>query len=272
MEYLEFQCSECRCGLRIRAEHIEKMIRCPNCHALQRYNSAQLPASKAFAPQPVVGPSPMIDIGAWSLRTPEGLVLNNLSRQTFEAEIRTRNLGPGTWFQGGDFPEWTPLERLFQSQVPGKADRAGGAWTGHTTPTTTSIPVVTAGNSPNQGHSPPRPTSNMPSGTSTAPGPAGHLPTSYHNTLTSYYGVLPLEDQLPAPRAKLVLFMGILGLCLPCSFVFSLIGLFFGVGDVMRIGNGSMSSKGNTMLTIGIVLCVLGLFLGGCCTISIASK
>jgi hypothetical protein len=171
-----------------------------------------------------------VDTGSWSLRTPEGLLLAQLSRAAFESEIRARNLGPGTWFQGGDYPQWTPLERLFQSQVPGRTPRTdvGGAL---------------------------------------SPPPVFPAPTPAFPPLAAP----PLEQQMPSPRAQLVLALGVLGLFMPCSFVFSIVGLIFGVTDAIQIGNGSMSQQGSTMLTVGIVACILGLFLGGCCTISLLS-
>ncbi len=263
MEYLEFHCSECRCGLRIRAEHREKTIRCPNCHALQRYNPTSVPTVGPFADQPTAPGS--IDLGTWSLKMPDGIILGNLSRAAFEAEVRARNLGPGTLFQGGDFTQWTPLERLFQSQVPGKADKAGVGWVGHMAATSTPIPVTpsTAPISPTVLGSTPIP--------GPGPGAAGYVPPTYRGSNTSPTGALPYEQQLPAPRSHLVLVMGILGLVLPCTFVFSIIGLTLGIIDTMQMGNGKMSQKGSTMLTIGLVLGVLGLFTGGCCSISLLS-
>ncbi len=292
MDYLEFHCSECRCGLRIRAEHRDKTIRCPNCQALQRYyppatsfpgadssgmtGSANPTGSAGSAGQGAAGPlgngtSPSSDLdrGTWSLRTPAGRVLTGLSRSAFEQEIRTQQLGAGTWFQGGDFNDWTPLERLFQSQVPGRGQVAGGLWLG---------PVASAAQAPLTGWhaaaSPPAtPSSSGPRGYPSY-SPPQYPPHSYspQNAGATRYGALPLEAQLPAPRSKLVLFLGILGLCLPCSFVFSLVGLYIGVGDTLRIGNGNMSTDGSNTLTIGLVLCVLGLFLGGCCTVSVLSR
>jgi len=243
MDYLEFQCSECRCGLRIRSDQREKMIRCPNCQALQRYLAVPLnvpplsPTPWSLAAGSPPGPLGSLETGTWSLRTPEGLQLTNLSRGAFEAEIRTRHLGQGSWFQGGDFLQWTPLDRLFQSQVPGKTGPLAGG--------------VAAAVPPTSYHWPAPPLSAAP--------PPG---------LT---GALPLEQQLPSPRAHLVLALGILGLFMPCSFIFSMIGLIFGVTDAIQIGNGTLSNRGSTMLTIGILACILGLFLGGCCTISLLS-
>lgn len=265
MEYLEFHCSECRCGLRIRAEHREKTIRCPNCHALQRYNPTLTPLVTPFV-DPPTAPS-QIDQGAWSLKMPDGVILGNLTRAAFETEVRARNLGPGTLFQGGDFTQWTPLDRLFQSQVPGKADKAGGGWTGHATTASTPIPVVSSTDASRPGTFPATGAAPIP-----GPGPAGYMPNNPYSAPASHpRGALPLEQQLPAPRAHLVLVMGILGLLLPCTFVFSLIGLVLGIMDTMQMGNGTMSQKGSTMLTIGLVLSILGLFTGGCCTFSIVT-
>jgi len=272
MDYLEFHCSECRCGLRIRVEHRDKTIRCPNCQALQRY----YPPATSFPGAGSAGqgaggplgsgtpPGSELDRGTWSLRTPAGVVLSGLSRSAFEQEIRSQQLGTGTWFQGGDFSDWTPLERLFQSQVPGRGQAAGGLWMG---PVSSAAPAPLTGWNATAGPHSPAPSA----------GPRGYpaySPPQYppHNPGAPRYGALPLEAQLPAPRSKLVLFLGILGLCLPCSFVFSLAGLYFGIGDTLRIGNGNMSTEGSNTLTIGLVLCVLGLFLGGCCTTSILSR
>lgn len=266
MEYLEFHCSECRCGLRIRAEHREKTIRCPNCHALQRYTATPAPLASAIT-SPAATPN-QIDQGTWSLRMPDGIVLGNLSREAFENEVRARNLGHGTMFQGGDFTQWTPLEKLFQSQVPGKAERfGGGGWTGHSTPGSTPIPVSTTSGQTQppliQGTPVASPSANM-----AGPAAAAYVPPQ-PNSSQPYGRALPLEQQLPAPRAHLVLAMGILGMLLPCTFIFSLIGLVLGIMDTMQMGNGTMSRKGNTMLTIGLVLCVLGIFTSGCCGISL---
>ena len=286
MDYLEFHCSECRCGLRIRAEHRDKTIRCPNCQALQRYyppatsfpgasspgmtGSAGSSGHRAGGPLGSgTSPASELDRGTWSLRTPAGRVLTGLSRSAFEQEIRTQQLGAGTWFQGGDFSDWTPLERLFQSQVPGRGQVAGGLWLG---------PVASAAQAPLTGW----PAAASPHVTSSATGSPGYPsysppqypphPYSPQTAGSTRYGALPLEAQLPAPRSKLVLVLGILGLCLPCTFVFSLAGLYIGVGDTLRIGNGNMSTNGSNTLTIGLVLCVLGMFLSGCCTVSVLSR
>ncbi|MDP1560824.1 MAG: hypothetical protein Q8M16_05460 [Pirellulaceae bacterium] len=263
MEYLEFHCSECRCGLRIRAEHREKTIRCPNCHALQRYNPTPETPVHPFVDQPAA--PGQIDQGTWSLKMSDGIILGNLSREAFESEVRARNLGPGTFFQGGDFSQWTPLERLFQSQVPGKADKFGGGWAGHTATGSTPIPIY----APTENRQP----TIMVGTPVSAPGPgsAAYVPQGQRGSASIPTGALPLEQQLPAPRSHLVLTMGILGLCLPCLFIFSLIGVVMGILDTMQMGNGTMSQKGSTMLTIGLVLSILGLFTGGCCTISILS-
>jgi hypothetical protein len=262
MEYLEFHCSECRCGLRIRAEHREKTIRCPNCHALQRYNPSPALNVSPFVDPPAV-PSP-IDLGAWSLKLPDGVILGNLTRTAFEAEVRTRNLGYGTLFQGGDFTQWTPLEKLFQSQVPSKADKAGaGGWVGHGMAISTPIPV-----SPTSPYGLPQMSTGTPAVPAHASGTAGSIPPTYRSSPNGPRVALPLERQLPDPRAHLVLAMGIVGMLLPCTFVFSLIGLTLGTTDVMQMGNGTMSQKGSTMLTIGLVLNVLGVFIGGCCLMS----
>lgn len=269
MEYLEFHCSECRCGLRIRAEHREKTIRCPNCHALQRYVATPAAPTSSITSQAAT--SNQLDQGTWSLRMPDGIVLGNLSRESFENEVRARNLGHGTMFQGGDFTQWTPLEKLFQSQVPGKADRfGGGGWAGHSTQASTPIPVTTTGGpTPSPlvlGNPVAGPSASMP-----GPASAAYVPPQPNST-HAYGRALPLEQQLAAPRAGLVLAMGILGMLLPCTFIFSLIGLVVGIMDTMQIGNGTMSRQGNTMLTIGLVLCVLGIFTGGCCSLSIISN
>ncbi|MBL8890251.1 MAG: hypothetical protein JNL67_09740 [Planctomycetaceae bacterium] len=204
---------------------------------------------------------------------PDGIVLGNLSREAFENEVRARNLGQGTLFQGGDFTQWTPLEKLFQSQVPGKADRFGGGWAGHTTATSTPIPVSTTGGQsqfPSVGTSTPLAGTPVAGPTANMAGPASSAYVPLPPNSTNAYGrALPLEQQLPAPRAHLVLAMGIVGMLLPCTFIFSLIGLVLGIMDSMQMGNGTMSRQGSTMLTVGLVLCVLGIFTGGCCSISI---
>ena len=278
MDYLEFHCSECRCGLRIRAEHRSKTIRCPNCQALQHYyppanavpggatGGATGGVGQAAGWSSGNGPasSTELDRGVWSLRTPAGRVLTGLSRSAFEQEIRTQQLGAGTWFQGGDFSEWTPLEKLFQSQVPGRGQAGGGLWLG---------PVASSAQAPLTGWNA------SAAGRPSAPlaGPHGYPPYSPpqyppHNPGSGFPSALPLESQLPAPSSKLVLVLGILAVCLPCTFVFGLAGLYIGVGDTLRIGNGNMSTAGSSTLTIGLVLCVLGLFLGGCCTLSLVSR
>jgi hypothetical protein len=262
MEYLEFHCSECRCGLRIRAEHREKTIRCPNCHALQRYVSPAAPSVRPLPEQPTI--SNPIDQGTWSLKMPDGIILGNLSRAAFEAEVRARNLGPGTFFQGGDFGQWTPLDKLFQSQVPSKAEKSGAGWAGHLASTSTPIPVV-----PASYRSPPPATIGTPIATPPGPGAAGYVPPTYRGPTPMASGAPSLEQQLPSPRAHLVLVMGILGLVLPCTFIFSLIGLVLGIMDTMQMGNGQMSQKGSTMLTVGLVLSILGLFTSGCCSLSV---
>jgi hypothetical protein len=256
MDYLEFPCSECQCGLRIRTEHREKWIRCPNCQAVQQYRppAKQQVGDKATPPAPAWQPKPFAD-GGWSLRLPDGTIINDLGRQDIEEGIRLGKLGPETWFRGGDFPDWTPLDRLFQSQV-GKAGVAGLA-----PPAGTWIQPSLATRAPSP------PSAAPPVGVAAS---AGHYAGPY--TATPYTAPAPrLEDQLPSSNAGWILGLGIASVCLPCCPLFGLIGLIWGVWDAINIGNGRYSSNNSTMLAIGLVLSLLGLALSGCLSIRIGA-
>lgn len=254
MEYLEFQCHGCRCGLRIRSEHRARQIRCPNCHTVQQYAPPPPgvspetpwsggPTSSSAAPtwgeKSLPAGSSLPDQTVWSLRLPDGSTLLDLNRPAFEAEVRARSLGAGTYFIGGDFRQWTPLEKLFQSQVPGRSDQD---------------PLGRGG-----------PDASPAAAAAWSARPAGGF---VRTTAGSYRAAVPTyEQQLPAPRAALVFTFGILGVIMPC-FIFSLPGLIIGLIDAVKMGNGDLSKSNSTLLIIGIVLCFLGLSFSGCITIN----
>lgn len=75
---------------------------------------------------------------------------------------------------------------------------------------------------------------------------------------------LPFEAQLPNGNAWLVLILGIVGLFTFCLPLCAIIGLVIGMLDLARMGNGDISNRQNTTLTIGIFICIIGLCLTAC--------
>ncbi|GEM_PF-1884768 len=75
---------------------------------------------------------------------------------------------------------------------------------------------------------------------------------------------LPLEDQLPTGNAWLVLILGITSLFTFCFPICSVVGLILGLLDLAKMGNGNISNRQSTTLTIGIFICVVSLCLSFC--------
>lgn len=111
MDKVEFHCQKCSALLRVRQEDQSKLIRCPQCEHLQRYTDADV-----FRPIDDSGTSSqrMAATERWSLRGPDGAEYRDLDRAGFEQMLR-KVPHAGSFFIGGEYSSWTPVDQLFQS-------------------------------------------------------------------------------------------------------------------------------------------------------------
>lgn len=245
MESIEFNCRKCESLLRVRGEDQDKLIRCPKCQELQRYldQESMRPIRVDSSPSP--GP---LQTESWSLRAEDGREWHDLDRQQFELLLRQGHLDTAAYFLGGEFRQWTPVQKLFYPDAKGADPRFAS-----------SRPQ-----SSGHGGTGPDPLGQASTTSSSAgyPGPSRQLPF----TRAGHHGSPPpnRHSNLPDGNGTVVLVLGVLGIVTFCVPVLGLIGFLIGLIDLIRMGNGDLSGRYNTRLLIGFLLCTFSLLLGMC--------
>lgn len=238
MDPIEFHCRNCDTRLRVRLEDKDKLIRCPNCSDLQRYVGNEefrplesSPAADSRSQQPSASQPMQGDW--WSLKTADGQEYHQLDRGTFEQLVRQGHANTAAYFIGGEYRQWTPIQRLFQS--------ATGPQHTYEVPTGSPGGMLSGGAAT-----------------------TGWNPRSAQPASSQPRTIPTREQQLKDGLGNYVFILGIVSIFTFCFPVIAIVGFTLGVIDIVRLSNGTISNRYQTRLVIGLLLSLFALAVGTC--------